>query len=51
MKHISCGYGFTVFVAKSDDETKVYGTGINMDSQLGRVSDPGKKGEETDVSI
>ncbi|XP_076035728.1 RCC1-like G exchanging factor-like protein [Oratosquilla oratoria] len=33
VKDIACGYGFTVFAVK--DEFKVFGTGINTDSQLG----------------
>ena len=32
---ISAGYGFSVFVVKSDDEVSLYGTGINTDSQVG----------------
>lgn len=30
-----CGFGFTVFAVKSTDQYKIYGTGINTDSQLG----------------
>lgn len=33
--HISCGYGFTVFGINSDNNTKLFGTGLNTDSQLG----------------
>lgn len=33
---VSCGYGFSVFVVKSDDGgISLFGTGINTDSQIG----------------
>ncbi|CAH1103130.1 unnamed protein product [Psylliodes chrysocephalus] len=31
----ACGFGFTVFAVQSDTNQKVYGTGINTDSQIG----------------
>ncbi|VEN64728.1 unnamed protein product [Callosobruchus maculatus] len=31
----ACGFGFTVFAVNSQDENKVYGMGINTDSQIG----------------
>ncbi|KAF5278982.1 hypothetical protein FQA39_LY05660 [Lamprigera yunnana] len=32
---IGCGYGFTVFGVKSTSNVKLFGTGLNTDSQLG----------------
>ncbi|XP_063235574.1 RCC1-like G exchanging factor-like protein [Bacillus rossius redtenbacheri] len=32
---VTCGYGFTVFSVKSSDRHKVFGTGLNADSQIG----------------
>lgn len=32
---MACGFGFTTFAIKSDTNRKVYGTGINTDSQIG----------------
>ncbi|KAJ8898248.1 hypothetical protein PR048_003608 [Dryococelus australis] len=32
---VICGYGFTVFTVKSSDKYKVFGTGLNSDSQIG----------------
>ncbi|XP_068626747.1 RCC1-like G exchanging factor-like protein [Battus philenor] len=32
---IACGYGFTVAAVKTDEQHKVFGTGINTDSQIG----------------
>lgn len=32
---VACGYGFTVFAVKSTNLTKVFGTGLNSDSQIG----------------
>ncbi|KAG5895482.1 hypothetical protein JTB14_011180 [Gonioctena quinquepunctata] len=31
----TCGFGFTVFAVKSNTNEKIYGTGINTDSQIG----------------
>ncbi|CAH1986118.1 unnamed protein product [Acanthoscelides obtectus] len=31
----ACGFGFTLFAVNSEDENKVYGCGINTDSQIG----------------
>lgn len=33
--HIACGYGFTVSSIKTNKQHKVFGTGINTDSQIG----------------
>lgn len=35
MTHIAAGYGFTVASIKTDQQHKVFGTGINTDSQIG----------------
>lgn len=35
MTHVACGFGFTTFAVNSDNDIKVYGTGINTDSQIG----------------
>ncbi|XP_050669740.1 RCC1-like G exchanging factor-like protein isoform X1 [Leptidea sinapis] len=32
---IACGYGFTVAAVKTNEQHKVFGTGINTDSQIG----------------
>ncbi|CAG4977012.1 unnamed protein product [Parnassius apollo] len=32
---IACGYGFTVAAVKTDEQHKLFGTGINTDSQIG----------------
>ncbi|XP_047530126.1 RCC1-like G exchanging factor-like protein [Vanessa atalanta] len=32
---IACGYGFTVAAVKTSEQHKVFGTGINTDSQIG----------------
>lgn len=32
---IATGYGFTVAAIKTDEQHKVFGTGINTDSQIG----------------
>ncbi|KRT86262.1 Regulator of chromosome condensation repeat containing protein, partial [Oryctes borbonicus] len=32
---VACGFGFTAFAVDSPDELKVYGTGLNTDSQIG----------------
>ncbi|XP_047520237.1 RCC1-like G exchanging factor-like protein isoform X1 [Pieris napi] len=32
---IACGYGFTVAAIKTNEQHKVFGTGINTDSQIG----------------
>lgn len=32
---VACGYGFSVFAVKDEDDYSLYGTGINMDSQIG----------------
>lgn len=34
---IACGYGFTAYAVHSSDKNIVYGTGINTDSQLGKL--------------
>ena len=31
----ACGYGFTLLSSKTKDVTKVWGMGLNKDSQLG----------------
>lgn len=31
----ACGFGFTLFAVNSDDH-KLYGSGINTDSQIGK---------------
>ncbi|XP_049882776.1 RCC1-like G exchanging factor-like protein [Pectinophora gossypiella] len=33
--HVACGYGFTVASIKTNEQHKVFGTGINTDSQIG----------------
>ncbi|OWR43220.1 Williams-Beuren syndrome chromosomal region 16 protein [Danaus plexippus plexippus] len=33
--NIACGYGFTVAAVKTKEQHKVFGTGINTDSQIG----------------
>ncbi|KAL4704416.1 hypothetical protein ACJJTC_000415 [Scirpophaga incertulas] len=33
--HVACGYGFTVAAIKTSESHKVFGTGINTDSQIG----------------
>ncbi|XP_013187025.1 RCC1-like G exchanging factor-like protein [Amyelois transitella] len=33
--HVACGYGFTVASIKTSEQHKVFGTGINTDSQIG----------------
>ncbi|OAD54859.1 Williams-Beuren syndrome chromosomal region 16 protein like protein [Eufriesea mexicana] len=33
--NITCGYGFTAFAVRSNDQNILYGSGINTDSQLG----------------
>lgn len=33
--NVACGYGFTVASIKTDEQHKVFGTGINTDSQVG----------------
>lgn len=33
--HAACGYGFTVASIKTQEQHKVFGTGINTDSQIG----------------
>lgn len=35
MTQIACGYGFTVVAIKTDEQHKLFGTGINTDSQIG----------------
>lgn len=35
VSHVACGYGFTVASVKTNDQHKVFGTGINTDSQIG----------------
>ena len=32
---VACGYGFTLLASNTLETTKVWGTGINTDSQLG----------------
>lgn len=32
---VTCGYGFTVFAVNTKEKYKVFGTGINTDSQIG----------------
>lgn len=34
---IACGYGFTSFAVRSKDNNIVYGSGINTDSQIGKL--------------
>lgn len=43
-----CGYGYTVFGTKSKDMIKVYGMGINTESQLGYHKSRKKGGEADD---
>lgn len=33
--HVAAGFGFTAFAVNSNNHNKVYGTGINTDSQIG----------------
>ena len=33
--HIAAGFGFSAFAVKANDGNKVFGTGINTDSQIG----------------
>ncbi|XP_026319558.1 RCC1-like G exchanging factor-like protein [Hyposmocoma kahamanoa] len=33
--HVACGYGFTIASVKTNEQHKVFGTGINTDSQIG----------------
>ncbi|CAH0727634.1 unnamed protein product, partial [Brenthis ino] len=33
--NVACGYGFTVAAVKTNEQHKVFGTGINTDSQIG----------------
>jgi SAM-dependent methyltransferase len=35
---IACGYGFTSFAANTRENAKVFGCGINTDSQIGEFS-------------
>uniref|UniRef100_A0A2A4J9T2 Uncharacterized protein n=1 Tax=Heliothis virescens TaxID=7102 RepID=A0A2A4J9T2_HELVI len=35
VEHVATGYGFTVASIKTDEQHKVFGTGINTDSQIG----------------
>lgn len=44
IKQIACGYGFTVFLAKSDSTHRLFGTGLNTDSQIGSHEYPLKSG-------
>ena len=35
VKDIACGYGFTAFSVRAKNGKKIYGSGINTDSQIG----------------
>lgn len=35
---VACGYGFTVFAVRTKEKYKLFGCGINTDSQIGRAS-------------
>lgn len=35
VKNAACGFGFTLFSVNSDTNEKLYGTGVNTDSQVG----------------
>ena len=48
VQDIACGYGFTVF-ASNDSKNQLYGTGLNMDGQLGYHAQ--KEGHPCDVLI
>lgn len=48
---VGCGYGFTVFVTSSFRGNRLYGTGINTDSQLGYHEMPKNSGRILDYII
>lgn len=35
MVSVACGFGFTAFAVKTKDGNKIYGSGLNRDSQIG----------------
>lgn len=48
----SAGYGFSVFVVKSnEDDVSLYGTGINMDSQVGYHKHRGETNKPIEILI
>lgn len=50
--NISAGYGFSVFVVKSnEDGVSLYGTGINTDSQIGYHKHPGLTNKPIEILI
>ncbi|KAL5014995.1 hypothetical protein ScPMuIL_009265 [Solemya velum] len=48
---VSCGYGFTLFVTKSRRGHRVFGTGVNTDSQIGFHEMPRNSGRILDYLI
>ncbi|XP_070533200.1 RCC1-like G exchanging factor-like protein isoform X2 [Ptychodera flava] len=48
---LSCGYGFTLLASGQKDARKVFGTGINTDSQLGFQEMSGVPGQSLDYVI
>lgn len=36
VQHVAAGFGFTAFAINSNNHNKVFGTGINTDSQIGK---------------
>lgn len=47
----ACGYGFTLLSSKTKDVTKVWGMGLNKDSQLGFQRSRKDKGERPGVAL
>lgn len=35
MRSVACGFGFSAFAVNSDTDIKLFGTGLNTDSQIG----------------
>ncbi|XP_046362557.2 RCC1-like G exchanging factor-like protein [Haliotis rufescens] len=51
VQSVACGYGFTVFAARTPSGHKLFGTGINTDSQLGYHEYPRGSGRVLDIIV
>ncbi|XP_067666214.1 RCC1-like G exchanging factor-like protein isoform X2 [Haliotis asinina] len=51
VKSVACGYGFTMFTARTPKGHRLFGTGINTDSQLGFHEYPPGSGRVLDIIV